>query len=110
MFRVDGEQIADQIVAGVGTFDRKGGVDITGDAGQIAGQQFADITLEDLQRRLAVERNDDVIGAFGDPMRRADGGAALGQAGRHLDRGREHHPGQAAVADAVGDLVVAAPR
>ena len=89
VFRVDAHQIADHVIAGVGTLHGKGCMDVAGDPLQIARQQFTNLRLEHIQRRLAVQSHHHVFHTIGDTMRRTQRLAALRQTGRHFHRRRK---------------------
>ena len=110
LFGIDAREVAHEIVAGVGAGDRQRGIDVAADLAQIARQQFADVLLEDVERRPLVDGLDDVVVGLGDAMHRADRRAALGQPGGDRHAAGEQHAGEAALDDAIGDLRMLAAR
>jgi hypothetical protein len=100
---VDADQVAHQVVAGVGARDGQAGEDVAADAGEVPRQFLADVLLEHVQRRAAVERDQDVALGIGDGAVRADGRAALAEIGLDTHGVGEHDPAHTAGGDAVGD-------
>ncbi len=108
--RIDADEVAHQIVSGVGTRYRQTGKHIAAGLHEIFPLRFADVFLEYVERGTAIERDDYVLLAAGDGMPRADRRTALREPRRDHDIVREQHAGQSALGDAIGDLHDFAPR
>ncbi len=104
MLDIDGDEVAHEVVAGIGAGDRQAGENQAGDAAQVARQELADILLEDVERRTSVERHDDVAIGLAHLVRRPDRRATLRQSGGDADFRGEQNAGETALDDTAGDL------
>ena len=103
---VDAQQVAHRVVGAVRAAQRESGEDVLADTAQVGGQLLADVLLEDLERRAAVEPVDQVVARHGDLVHRPDRRAALGQRGGHRHLGVEHDARDRALVEPSGDLGV----
>src|SRR5215470_12474528 len=97
VLRIDAHEVANEVIAGVGARYRQRHVDALGRTREIAACGATRVLAQDVERRAAVERHDDIALAFGDdvpsgcragavPERRA----ALREPGRNPDTRGEH--------------------
>ena len=88
--RIDCQQVAHQIVAGIRAGHRQPGKDYSTEAAQILCQFRSDILEKNAQRRAAVDNHHHIVARLVDPVHRPDRHASLGQRGRDRDVGRQH--------------------
>ena len=77
LFGIDGDQVAHGVIAGIAAGIRQTDMDVSTKPIEIAGQQLANVTFEDVQRRLIVEANQDILRALGHEVCRPQRCAAL---------------------------------
>ena len=104
--RVDADEIAHQIITGVGARDRQPDENQAAEPVQVARELLADVLLQHVERRPVVERDDDIALRLRDRVFGSDRRAALREARRDRHVVREQHAGNPAVGDFVGDLQI----
>ena len=72
LLRVEADQVAHQVVAGVGVRHRQRGEDVATHALQVARDPLADILAQHLERRAAVEAHGDVAVRLAERVHRAE--------------------------------------
>ena len=85
-------------------------MDVARDARQVVREEIADLVLEHLERRLAVQPGHDVVAPLGHLVHRPDRRTTLGQAGGDGKLGGEQDTGHAAPGELAGNLVERAAR